>query len=70
MYVQCKIDNILRAVRALSQAYINDIVCGAKLLSDLLDKLQTLFEIFLAYNISISLTKSYLNHPDVMLLGQ
>ncbi len=45
-------------------------MCGARLLPDLLDKLQTLFEIFLKYNISISPIKSFLNYPDVALLGQ
>ena len=69
-YVQRKIDNILRNVRAWAQAYIDDIVCGAKSFPDLLDKLHTLFEIFLAYNISISPTKLYLNYPNVVLLGQ
>lgn len=29
-----------------------------------------LFKIFLHYNISIKLTKSFLNYPDVGLLGQ
>ena len=45
-------------------------MCGAKSLLDLLEKLRTLFEIFLKYNISISPTKSYLNYLDVVLLGQ
>ena len=45
-------------------------MCRAKSLLDLLKKLRTLFEIFLAYNISISPTKSYFNYPDVVLLGQ
>lgn len=69
-YVQRKINNIYRAVRAWAHAYIDDIVCGAKLLPDLLDKLRTLFEIFFAYNISISPIKSDLNYPDVVLHGQ
>ena len=43
---------------------------GAKSLPDLLEKLRTLFEIFLKYNISISPTQSYLNYPDMVLLGQ
>ena len=37
---------------------------------DLLTKLRVLFDIFLRYNISIQSTKSYLNYPDVALLGQ
>lgn len=69
-YVQCIIDNILRTIKAWPQAYINDIVYGAKSLPDFLGKLRTLFEIFLAYNISISPTKSYFNYPHVVLLGQ
>lgn len=69
-YIQLEIDNILRSVRSWARAYIDDIVCGARSLPDLLEKLQTLFEIFLIYNISISPTKSYFNYPDVALLGQ
>lgn len=69
-YVQRKIDNIFHNVQSLARAYINDIVYGAKLLPNLLHKLQTLFEIFFAYNIFISPTKSYLNYPNIVLLGQ
>ncbi len=69
-YVQREIDNILRSVRSWARAYIDDIVCEAKSLPDLLEKLRILFEIFLKYNISISPTKSYLNYLDVALLGQ
>ena len=69
-YVQREINNILHNIRAWAQAYIDDIICRAKSLPDLLDKLRILFEIFLAYNISISPTKSYLNYPNVVLLGQ
>ena len=45
-------------------------MCGTRSLPDLLEKLQTLFDIFLAYNISISPSKSYLNYLDIALLGQ
>ena len=69
-YVQQEIDNILCGVRAWARAYVDDIVCGAKSLLDLLNKLQVLFEIFFRYNISIKPTKSFLNYPDVGLLGQ
>ena len=69
-YVQREIDNILRDVRSWARAYVDEIVCGARSLPDLLEKLQTLFEIFLYYNISIKFTKSFLNYPDVALLGQ
>ena len=69
-YVQREIDNIFRDVRAWARAYIDNIIYGAKSLPDLLDKLRILFDIFLHYNISIKPTKSYLNYPDVGLLGQ
>ena len=69
-YLQQEIDNILHQVRAWARAYVDDIVCDAKSLHDLLDKLRVLFEIFLHYNISIKPTKSFLNYPDVRLLGQ
>lgn len=68
-YVQREIDNILRAVCEWAWAYVDDIICGAKSLPDLLQKLCILFDIFLEYNISIKPTKSYLNYPDVGLLG-
>ena len=69
-YVQQEIDNILQKVCAWARAYIDDITCGARSLSDLLKKLRILFEIFLKYNVSIKPTKSFLNYPNVGLLGQ
>ena len=69
-YVQREIDNILREVRAWARAYVDDIIYGARSLSDLLEKLRIFFDIFLEYNISIKPTKSFLNYPDVGLLGQ
>lgn len=49
---------------------MDDIICGAKSLPDLLKKLRILFDIFVKYNISIKPSKSFLNYPDVGLLGQ
>lgn len=69
-YVQHKIDNILQNVQSWIRAYVDNIVCRAKLLPNLFKKLQTLFEIFFHYNISIKPTKFFLNYPDVMLFGQ
>ena len=69
-YVQREIDKILREVRAWARAYVDDIICEARSFSDLLEKLRILFDIFLEYNISIKSTKSFLNYPDVGLLGQ
>lgn len=69
-YVQRKIDNILQDVYAWAWAYIDDIIYGAKSLSDLLEKLCIFFNIFLKYNIYIKPIKSFLNYPNVGLLGQ
>ena len=57
-------------MRAWAQAYVNDIICEAKSLTDLLQKLRIFFDIFFEYNISIKPTKSFLNDPDVGILGQ
>lgn len=53
-----------------TQAYIDNIIYKAKLLLNLFQKLQILFEIFLKYNISIKITKFYLKYPNDGLLGQ
>ena len=55
---------------ALASVYIDDIICGATSVANLLQKLRILFEIFVAYNLSIKPTKTYLNYPDVIFLGQ
>lgn len=69
-YVQHEIDNILRNVHAWAQTYVDDIICRAKFLFDLLKKLHILFDIFLEYNISIKSIKSFFNYPNIGLLGQ
>ena len=57
-------------MQALAQAYIDNIICGMKSLPDLPKKLRMLFDIFMYYNISIKLIKSYFNYPNVRFLGQ
>lgn len=69
-YIQRKINNILREVRDWACAYVDDIICGARSLDNLISKLRILFEIFVTYRISIKPTKSLFNYPDVSLLGQ
>lgn len=69
-YIQHKIDNILCNFRTWAQAYVDNIICRTKSLPDLLEKLRILFDIFLDYNISIKPITSFLNYPNVELLGQ
>ncbi len=69
-HFQLWIDKFLRAVDTLARDYIHDIVCRVTLVADLFKKFHVLFEIFVAHNISIKPTKTYLNYLDVSLLGQ
>lgn len=69
-YIQHKIDNIPRVVCAWARAYVDNIICKAKSLSNLLKKLYILFDIFFKYNISIKLSKSFLNYSNVGFLSQ
>lgn len=48
---------------------MDDIIYGTKSLPNLLKKLCILFNIFLYYNISHKPSKSFLNYPNVGLLG-
>lgn len=52
-YVQREINNILQDVQDLVRAYINDIICNTKSFDNMLEKLRILFQIFVAFNISI-----------------
>lgn len=69
-YIQREIDNILRKARAWARAYVDDIICGAKSLPNIFEKLRILFDIFLEYYISIKPSKSFLNYLNIGLLGQ
>lgn len=69
-YFQREIGNIFHNVRVWAWANIDNIIYKAKSLSNFLQKLRILFEIFLKYNISIKSTKSYLNYFDDNLLDQ
>lgn len=55
---------------ATGPAYIDNIIYKAKFLDNLLSKLCFFFEIFIAYNISIKLTKTFLNYSNIKLLDQ
>lgn len=54
---------------AWARVYVDDIICRAKSLPDLVQKLRILFNIFLDYNILIKSIESYLNYFDIGLLG-
>ena len=69
-YVQQEINTILCVGDVWSFVYIDDIVGGATSVADAFQEPRVLFEIFVAYNISIKRTKIYLNYPDIGFLGQ
>lgn len=49
---------------------MDNIILKAKSPFDFLKKLRILFNIFLEYNISIKSSKSFLDYPNIGLLGQ
>lgn len=67
-YILHKIDNILWDVYTSARAYVDDIICRAESLPDLLKKLCILFDIYFEYNISIKPSKSFLNYSNIGLL--
>ena len=69
-YVQRQIDKILRPIKEFAQAYIDDIVLGSKSLREHVEHLRRLFPILVQYNIAIAPGKTFLNYPNVNLLGR
>lgn len=70
IYVLEEIDNIFCNVRVSVQAYIDDIICRITSFENMFQKLWILFQIFVAFNISIKSIQIFLNNHDVDLLGQ
>lgn len=50
--------------------YVNNIIYRAKSFNNLLSKLCIFFEIFIAYNIPIKLTKIFFNYPNIGLFSR
>ena len=69
-YVQRQIDKILRPIRDFAQAYIDDIVTGSKSFMEHVTNLRKLFLLLTEHNIAISPTKTFLNYPNINLLGR
>ena len=69
-YVQRQIDKILRPIKEFAQAYIDDIVLGSKSLAQHVAHLRRLFQLLVDHNIAIAATKTFLNYPNINLLGR
>lgn len=70
IYIQYKINNNFQDIRSWVCLYIDYIICRAKFLLNILEKLHILFDTFFKYNIFIKPTKSFLNYLEIRLLGQ
>ena len=69
-YVQRQIDKVLRTIRDFAHAYIDDIITGAEDFQQHVAHLQRLFQLLSEYNIAIAPTKTFLNYPNINVLGQ
>ena len=69
-YVQRQIDRILRPMKAFASVYVDDIISSAKSFVEHLANLRTLFQLFVRNNISISSGKTFLDYPNINLLGR
>ena len=70
VYVQRKIDAILRVYRAFVKTYVDDIVIFNKTLKKHLIHLREIFQLLNSYNIRLSFKKSFLKYFIVVLLKQ
>lgn len=70
VYVQRQIDKILRSHRVYARVYVDDIVIYFKILKKHLQYLHEIFDTLDENNISIKLTKVFLNYLFVQLLDQ
>ena len=70
IYVQRKIDAILRVYRVFVKIYVDDIVIFSKTLKKHLIHLRKIFQLLNSYNIRLSFKKSFLKYFIVVLLKQ
>lgn len=70
VYIQRRIDTILRPCRAFARAYVDDIVIFLRSLDEHLTHLRQVLKTLNSYNISLKPSKAYIGYPSVQLLGQ
>ena len=70
VYVQRKIDAILRIYRVFAKTYVDDIVVFSRILKKHLDHLRQIFQLLNSYDIRLLFKKSFLNYSIVVLLNQ
>ena len=70
LYVQKKIDVILRVYQQFIRVYVNDIIVFSYKLDEHISHLHAVFQLFDTYGSTLSFKKKKLNYPTVVLLGQ
>ena len=69
-YVQRQTDAMLRPFKEFAKAFVDDIIIFSRTLSDHINHLTRVFNLFRVRRVSLSPTKSYIGYPSVTLLGQ
>ena len=70
VYVQRKIDAILRIYRVFAKVYVDNIVVFNRILKKHLNHLRQIFQLLNFYSIRFSSKKSFLNYSIVALFDQ
>ena len=70
LYVQRKINSLLRAYRIFARAYVNDIVIFNHILKEHLIHLNQIFQFFEFYDINLSFKKFFFDYFTITLLNQ
>ena len=70
VYVQRKIDDIFRAYRTFVRTYVNDIVIFNHFFEKHLRYFNQMFSLFVKFNITLKLFKTYLKYFIISLLKQ
>ena len=70
IYVQRKIDQLLRKYRVFAKIYVNDVIIFNKILKKHVQHLTIIFSLFIKLRINLKLFKTYLSFFFVILLNQ
>ena len=70
IYIQRKIDQLLRKYRVFARIYMNDVVIFNKILKKHVQHLMIIFSLFIKLRIDLKFFKTYLNFFFVILLEQ
>ena len=69
IYVQKKIDQLLREYRVFARVYVNDVIIFNKILKKYIQYLIIIFSLFIKLRINFKLIKTYLSFFFIILLN-